>query len=95
MILSVAKVFRDPTHVLHPLQKFKAQFLRNEKGVNLEEDVIGRSRRELSESVSFGVGTLFVAEKLGLENRFRGCLILCQIRYTSAFLKKTYAGRTS
>ena len=37
--------------------------------------------RELSENVSFGVGTLFVAEKLGVENRFRGFLMLCHLRY--------------
>ena len=41
------------------------------------------SRRDLSNDTLFEVGTLFVAEKLGLENRFRGCLILCQIRYTT------------
>ena len=33
---------------------------------------LGTSRRELSERVSFGIGTLLVVEQSGFENRTRG-----------------------
>ena len=44
--------------------------------------LLERSRRQLAENVSFGTGIVLGAEQPGFENRPRGCVILCHLRYT-------------
>ena len=39
----------------------------------LKRSALETSRRELSEDVSFSIGTLLVDEQSSLENRTRGC----------------------
>lgn len=40
------------------------------------------SSRQLSENISLGCGTILGVKQPSFENRFRGCVILCHLRYS-------------
>ena len=57
---------------LPPGTIFHGRYLHSWNTVGAKKPALETSRRELSEDLSFGIGTLLVVEQSSLENRPRG-----------------------
>ena len=62
---------------------FHGRYLHSWNSGSPKRSALETSRRELSENVSFGIGTLLVAEQSSLENRLRG------VWYTPSYMVLT------